>query len=261
MSVLNFMGKYWYLICASLIVIASVVLLIIGGYIKFSTTDIPPAFTNCRAPPQGKIPITEISIGSNKEACPGQNCCPISDDEQWNNIGISDYNWYLNQYNGGEPYSQLCVKPANKICDQTNVVTDVSIVNMGNHPTNDKYTTTPYRCCFGPDDTSCTSYPPMQVAEPVPNTEDNGILPNSVKGCAKMGICVQKQTIKQLENTKGKYLPLNNIKFAVSSDGGKTANQVCQEKYGDGFISDGTNLYEGCEGNKYLYLCKKYVTL
>lgn len=258
MSFINFFKKYWYFICVGLIIIASIVLLIIGGYIKFTVKSIPPAFTNCRSAPQGAIPIEEISIGSNKTACPNQSCCPITSDTPWYKVPISGNNWYLNQYNDGTPYSQVCIKPANKICDQTNVVTDVNIVYMGD-PKDDKYTTIPYRCCFGPNDTSCTSYAPMQIAEPVPSTEDNGILPNSTSGCSKMGICVQKQTIKQLENTKGRYLPLNNIKFAVS-DSGKTGNQVCQEEYGDGFISGG-NLYEGCEGNKYLYLCKKYVSL
>lgn len=260
MGFVNFIKKYWYPICAGLIILISIIVLIIGGYIKFSVKEIPPAFTNCRSPPQGKIPIAEISIGSNKEKSDTNSYCPITSGSPWYSIPISGNNQYMNQYNGGTPYSQVCIKPANKICDQTNVVTDINIVNMGNHPDNDKYTSVPYRCCYGPDDTSCTSYAPMQIAEPVPSTEDSGILPNSVSGCSKMGICVQKQTIKQLQDTGGKYLPLNNIKFAVS-DSGKTGNQVCQEEYGEDFVSDGTNLYEGCVGNKYLYLCKKYVSL
>jgi len=249
----NFFKEHWYWVVVGLLSLGILIASIIGGFIKIGSSS--SGQTNCKDLDPSTLPMTEISIGASDTPCPQGDCCP----DGWDTVPISDNSSYLNQDAGGVPYSQICRTVADTYCDQTSVVTDMNIIDMTDK--DGKYKSLPDRCCASAD-SNCVYYPPLAINVTNPNTEDSGTLPNSVSGCKKMGICVQKQTLGTLRQNKGKYIPFNNVAFVPGSSSASPGD-VCS-KYVDktgnsGYVAGGENLYNGCTGGKGLYLCKKYI--
>lgn len=248
MHIKQFFKNNWYWITMTILIIIAVTLLIIGRYIKLDkSTDQP---TNCQSI-NNDIPISSITISSDTKLCTNKNCCPI---DSGTIVPINpETNWYINQPSNGKPYNQLCVKSAPEYCDQTSVVTDVYITDMGDGKGNYKPVST--RCCSSAYDPSCSYGPPVSINMPNSSSEDTGIILNSAIK-AKMGLCVQHKPMGVLRQNKGQYININNLQFVSSTDTSKSGDEICSQ-LGSGWIAGGENLFKGND-ERNMFLCKKY---
>lgn len=251
-KVRQFFIDHWYLITIGILLLASTILLIIGGFIKVGGALPTLKKTDCIVEPPNANYMANVSIGSNTAECPNDFCCPDST-QKIPVIGGT----YINSGTSSEPNSQLCYKVFDApVCDQDAIVTDIKVVEMQDKDGN--YAEIPHRCCDGPQDSNCRYSPPVSIALPLPSGSDVGTLPNSAPGCNKMGICVSKQPLSVLRASKGQYLSYNNVKVVITDEKNADGTDTCTKLAGTGYVTDGTNLYQGCNSNASAFLCKKY---
>jgi len=136
----EFFKKHWYIIISSVILIAMVILLIISSKKNINI----PKPTKVDSYLSKKSPfITNLYISSSdtKDAI---NCAPgfskmlVSDQTQlWNNSNSSGT---LNT-EGKNPYVYICYKTSTNVNDDTPVLTDIKLNNIGGITDNS------YKCC------------------------------------------------------------------------------------------------------------------
>jgi uncharacterized protein YneF (UPF0154 family) len=266
-ELINFFKKHILLVINIVLIIIMIIVLIIGGFIK-----IKPSTQSQNNNPfnneQLQNPfITDLNIGKsskNSFTCmPGYNTIPICDLN--NNCTQQSMNL------GTLPNVQLCQSSCSlqsgncdnyTLNDQTTVVTDVKFNDMTDS-TNNIYVPISNRCCNGPSDVNCKWFPPLSIDVLNPNAEDAGELPITINSCKKQGLCIQKQTIQNLKQSKGKYLPFNNI-YLVNAPGTIDKSHICDSvnaNYGGGFITDGIGLSLNCAGLNDIFICKKFNSL
>jgi len=246
---INKMPKNWFLTIVIVLIVAILVTTVIGFFLKVRKEISAPSSTNCVSPTSNPY-MTDIIIGTYDSKQSDNSYCPPN--QGWTSVPIHPSLSYINQSSNGIPYSQLCYKTMNKYCDQTPIVTDLHILDMTDSSV------------YRPPSTRCSSlktfYPPANVnlSKGTNLQQTVGSLPNSIQGCKKMGLCAQQTLLSDLRKKGGQYLPSNNIAFVSSSDSSSSPIEICQKALGDGYTTDGNNIYSGCNTNDRLFLCKKY---
>lgn len=255
MNVKNFVKKHWYMTIMISLSTVVIILFIVGGFINLDNTPSTQK-TNCNLSPQNPY-ISNIAIGSNETPDQYDYVCPQNYSVIPMVEGTTEQK-YLNDLSGGKPYSQLCMinTSGQTVCDQTTVITDMEFTDMTG--SNGLYKNIGYRCCD--DLKKCTLTTPISINMPNPSTSDMGTIPNSVKGCKKMGLCINSDTLGNIKQNKGTALPANNV-FVGYGNVGDDPNTICNPPGKSGYTAGKVNLYDGCSTKKVGYLCKKYVTV
>lgn len=253
-NIKTFLINNWYPVSMGIIAIIVIILLLIGTRIK--VLNLPPSDnTNCK--PNNNNYITGVNIsGLANGRCDNDVCCSGGSSYFEMNDGNNSYmNSDIDTQDKNNYQVCYTLPDNNKYCDDTQLVTDIKVIDMSDPTQKNGWKPLNQRCCESTDQ-NCQYSPVISLfPDSFTSDRDGQLLEPDVAGCSKMGLCVQTLSAKEIRSKNIPVLTGSNVKFIYGEIGGGIP--VCDTTW----VTDPNNIRKNCTNLKPIYLCKKYINL